>query len=84
MVARARGRLSERETAAAGQTKEMLAEATAASEAREAERQAERADYESLRNKHEALQEEHRALGLAVAQAEARDAVSSEVRYELR
>ena len=76
--------LSERESMAAGQTAEMRAEATAAFEAREAEREAERAEYEALRVKHEALHEEHRALGVTLVQAEARDTVAAEVLREVQ
>ena len=71
--------LSSNESAVAGMTAEMRTKASAASEAREAERAAEQAEYQALRLKHDALAEEHRALGLSLAQAEARDAMAAEV-----
>ena len=76
--------LSEKESAAKGQTAEMRAEAAAASEAREAEREAERTQYAALCTKHEALEAEFHTLALALTQAEARDKVGAEALREVQ
>lgn len=66
----------ERESAAAGETAELRAEAVTRAEAAEAEREAERAELTALAARHEALAESHRTLSATLSQAEAREAAA--------